>query len=184
MPPFSNPIDEENMSAHTMRGLRAACTLGLIALSCAATAQDTGAGVRYGAAPALDCKAISKTAAPGNWVETSSVATAFSSTQSGSAPSSATAQVRLSFSNPVTTDMVHASMNAAGARGLALVEVQDTKGDWHKAWEGKMAPPAPGFEQTCFEQKLAQKQAVQALRFSFNPGPGQVEVNHAALLRR
>lgn len=117
------------MSAHTMRALRAACTLGLIA---------------------LDCKAISKTAAPGNWVEANGVATAFSSTQSGSAPSGATAQVRLSFSHPVTADMVHASMNGAGALGL----------------------------------KLAQKQAVQALRFSFNPGPGQVELNHAALLRR
>jgi len=162
------------MTAHAMRCLRAACTLWLITLSCAATAQESTGGVRYGAAPALDCKAISKTAAPGKWIEANGVATAFSSTL----------QVRLSFNQTVSTDMVHASMNGAGARGLALVEVQDTNGGWHKAWEGKMLPPAPGFEQTCFEQKLAQKQAVQALRLSFRPAQEQIEVNHAALLRR
>jgi len=165
------------MTAHAMHRLGAVCTLALIALSGAATAQ--GAGVRYGSAPALDCKAISKTAVTGNWVEANGTATAFSST-----PSGATAQVSLSFSQPATTDMLHATMNGAGARGLALVEVQDTKGEWHKVWEGKMQPPAPGFEQTCFEQRLAQKQAVQGLRFGFRPGPEQIEVNHAALLRR
>ena len=167
------------MTVYAMHRLRAACTLALITLSCAAAAQDTNAGVRYGSAPALDCKAISKTAAPGNWVEPNGVATAFSST-----PSGATAQVSLSFNQPVATDVVHAAMNGAGARGLALVEVQDTKGEWHKAWEGRMTPPARGFEQTCFEQKLAQKQTIQALRFGFSPGPEQIEVNHAALLRR
>lgn len=165
------------MTAHAMHRLGAVCTLALIALSSAATAQ--GAGVRYGSAPALDCKAISKTAVTGNWAEANGTATAFSST-----PSGATAQVSLSFSQPVTTDMLHATMNGAGARGLALVEVQDTKGEWHKAWEGNMQPPAPGFEETCFEQKLAQKQTVQGLRFGFRPGPEQIEVNHAALLRR
>jgi hypothetical protein len=47
-----------------------------------------------------------------------------------------------------------------------------------------MQPPAPGFEQTCFEQRLPQKQVVQALRFTFRAAPGQVDINHAALLRR
>jgi len=165
------------MNYFSRHALLLACLTLTSTLPCPATAQ--GAGVRYGAAPALDCKALSKTAVTGNWVEANGTATAFSST-----PSGATAQVSLSFSRPVTTDMLHATMNGAGARGLALVEVQDTKGEWHKAWEGKMQPPAPGFEQTCFEQKLAQEQAVQALRFSFHPGPEQIDVNHAALLRR
>jgi len=160
------------------------CLTLTLSLSSTATAQDTSAGVRYGAAPALDCKQISKTAAPGKWVEPNGVATSFSSAQSGSAPARSTLQVSLSFSQPVATDLLHAAMNGAGARGLALVEVQDTKGDWHKAWEGKMTPPAPGFEQTCFETPLAQKQVVQAMRFGFRPGPEQIELNHAALLRR
>jgi hypothetical protein len=158
------------MNRFSRPALLLACLTLTSALPCAAIAQDN--------------KAISKTAAAGNWVEANGVATAFSSTQSGSAPPSATAQVSLSFNQPVATDMLHATMNGAGARGLALVEVQDTKGDWHKAWEGKMTPPARGFEQTCFEQKLPQKQTVQALRFGFRPGPEQIDLNHAALLRR
>jgi len=165
------------MTNDAMKRLRAAATMGLITLCCSTTAQ--GAGVHYGSAPALDCKAIGKTGAAGNWVEANGAATAFSAT-----PSGATAQVSLSFSQPVATDMLHATMNGAGARGLALVEVQDTKGEWHKAWEGKMTPPAPGFEQTCFETPLSKKQVVQGLRFGFRPGPDQIEVNHAALLRR
>jgi hypothetical protein len=37
---------------------------------------------------------------------------------------------------------------------------------------------------TCYEQKLPQKRVVQALRFTFRSAPGQIDVNHAALLRR
>ena len=162
------------MPAPSMNRLRAALALAVVTLSCTAAAQDTTGGIRYGAAPALDCKQISKVASKGSWVEANGVATGFGATRTA----------RLSFSDPVATDKFHATMNGAGARELALVEVQDTKGDWHKAWEGKLSPPAPGFEQTCFESPLPRKQVVQGLRFSFRMAPGQVELNHAALLRR
>jgi hypothetical protein len=162
------------MTTYPLNRLRAAFTLALITLSSAAAAQDTSGGIRYGVAPALDCKDVSKTAAPGSWVEANGIATEFGPT----------IRARVDFSNPVATDTFHAMMNGAGARALALVEIQDTKGSWQKAWEGTMQPPAPGFEQTCFEQKLPQKQVVQALRFTFRPAQDEVEVNHAALLRR
>ena len=157
----------------------AAAVLLLMALPCIADAGANARGVSYGAAPALDCRDISNTATPGNWQEGNGVTTAFTSTPSGTM-----LQIRLGFEEPVATDMLHAAMNGTGARELALVEVEDTKGVWHKAWEGKLPPPAPGFEQTCFEQKLAQKQTVWGLRFTFRDAPGQIEINHAALLRR
>lgn len=166
------------MTAHAMRRLRAALPLVLIALSCAATAQDTG-GISYGSAPALDCRQLSKNAATGNWVEANGVGTEYSATEAGAILVSS-----LSFSDPVATDMLLAALNGTGARNLLRVELQDTKGNWHKAWEGKMQPPAPGFEQTCFEQQLPQKQLVQGLRFTFRNAPGRIEINHAALLRR
>jgi hypothetical protein len=162
------------MHAPAMNRWRAALTLALIALSCTAAAQDTAGGIRYGVAPAMDCKDISKTAAKGSWVEANGSGVEFG----------ATASARAIFSDPVATDTLHASMNGVGARALALVETQDAQGGWHKVWEGTMQPPAPGFEQTCFEQRLPQKQVVQALRFTFRAAPDQVELNHAALLRR
>jgi hypothetical protein len=162
------------MPVLTTLRLRAALTLALITLSCVASAQDAGGGIRYGVAPALDCKQVNKAAARGSWVEANGVATEFGAARTA----------RLSFNDPVATDALHAMMNGVGARELALVETQDTKGGWHKAWEGHLPPPAPGFEQTCFETRLPQKQVVQALRFTFRMGPGQVDVNHAALLRR
>jgi hypothetical protein len=152
---------------------RPALLLACLTLSCAATAQETSSGISYGIAPALDCKDVSKTAPQGNWVEANGVGTEFGAVR----------RANLSFSDPVATDTFHAMMNGAGARALALVEIQDAQGGWHKAWEGKMQPPAPGFEQTCFEQKLPQKQVVQGLRFTFRSAPGQIELNHAALLR-
>lgn len=167
------------MPAPTTTRSRAGLTLALLTLSCAAPAQDTGAGIRYGAAPALDCNQLSKTAPQGSWVEANGVATEFSATESG-----AVSTARLSFSDPVATDTIHAAMNGEGARGLALVEILDVQGGWHKAWEGHLQAPAPGFEQTCFETRLPQQQVVQALRFTFRAAPGRVEVNHAALLRR
>jgi hypothetical protein len=157
-----------------MNELRAALTLALVTLSCTAVAQDTAGGIRYGVAPAMDCKDISKTAAKGSWVEANGSGVEFG----------ATSTARAIFGDPVATDMLHASMNGVGARALALVETQDAQGGWHKVWEGKLQPPAPGFEQTCFEQQLPQKQVVQALRFTFRATPGQVDINHAALLRR
>jgi hypothetical protein len=157
-----------------MKRLHAAFALALLTLSGAAAAQQASGGISYGISPAPDCKDVSRVAARGNWVEANGVGTEFGAVR----------RANLSFSNPVATDTFHAMMNGAGARALALVEIQDAQGSWHKAWEGKMQPPAPGFEQTCFEQKLPQKQVVQGLRFTFGPAPGQIELNHAALLRR
>lgn len=167
------------MPAPTTTRLRTVLTLALLTLSCAAQAQDAGGGIRYGVAPALDCNQLSKTAAQGSWVEANGVATEFSATESG-----AVSTARLSFNDPVATDTLHAAMNGAGARGLSLVEFMDADGGWHKAWEGHLQAPAPGFEPTCFETRLPQQQVVQALRFTFRATAGQVEVNHAALLRR
>jgi hypothetical protein len=163
------------MPAHAMNRLRAALTLALISLSCAANAQVVTTGVRYGVAPALDCKQTGKAAAQGSWIDANGVAVEGSPTR----------RMRLSFNDPVATDTIHVAMNKVGSRDLALVEIQDAKGGWHKAWEGQLLQAAPGFDEVyCFEQQLPQKQAVQALRLSFRAAPGQIEVNHAALLRR
>jgi hypothetical protein len=168
-PHYSNPTDKDTDACNNHESLARRLDAGA----------DHPVLRRHGAAPALDCKQLSKTAAKGSWVEANGIATEFSATGS-----SAIRIARLSFSNPVATDMVHATMNGVGARELALVEFQDAQGGWHKAWEGHLQPSAPGFEQTCFETPLPQKQVVQALRYTFRAGPGQVELNHAALLRR
>jgi hypothetical protein len=154
--------------------IRPALLLASLALSCAAAAEVVTTGVRYGVAPALDCKQISKAAAQGSWMEANGV----------SVEGSPGRRMSLSFKDPVATDMIHATMNEAGSRDLALVEIQDANGAWQTAWEGQLPPPAPGFGQVCFERRLAQKQVVQALRFTFRSTPGQIEVNHAAVLRR
>lgn len=156
--------------------LHAAFTLALISLSCAATAQTSTftTAIRYGVMPALDCKQVSNSGAPGRWMEANGAAVEGVPTR----------RMRLSFNDPIATDTIHATMNGAGARELALVEVQDEKGDWRKIWEGRMAPPVPGFQQTCFEQPLPKKQVVQAMRFTFRSAQNEIEVNHAALLRR
>jgi len=158
------------MPGHFMTRARTRLALVLMTLSCAAAQAATG--VRYGVAPALDCGQADKTAAQGRWVEANGVAVEGSPAR----------RMSLNFDEPVATDTIHAAMNGVGARDLALVEVQDGNGGWHKAWEGRM--PAPGVEQTCFEQQLPTKQVVQALRFTFRAAEDQVEVNHAALLRR
>ena len=158
------------MPGHFMTRARTRLALVLMTLSCAAAQAATG--VRYGVAPALDCGQADKMAAQGRWVEANGVAVEGSPAR----------RMSLNFDEPVATDTIHAAMNGVGARDLALVEVQDGNGGWHKAWEGRM--PAPGVEQTCFEQQLPTKQVVQALRFTFRAAEDQVEVNHAALLRR
>ena len=162
------------MPEHFMTRARTRLLLVLMTLSCAAAAAQAATGVRYGVAPELDCKQAGKAAAQGRWVEANGVAVEGSPAR----------RMSLNFDEPVATDTIHAAMNGVGARDLALVEVQDGNGGWHKAWEGSMPAPAPGVEQTCFEQQLSQKQVVQALRFTFRAAEDQVEVNHAALLRR
>jgi hypothetical protein len=167
------------MPDHAMTRLRAALTLAPIALSFAAAGPasadvqiQTGvSGMNYGTATAsaLACRA----GTAGSWLEANGV------TVEGAAR-----RMSLTFSAPLATDTLRAAMNGAGARNLALVEIQGTDGVWHKAWEGQLAAPAPGFEPTCFEQRLPQKQMVQALRYTFRSAQDQVEVNHAALLRR
>lgn len=161
------------MAGHFMTRARSRWLLVLMTLSCAAAAQ-AATGVRYGVAPELDCKQAGKAAAQGRWVEANGVAVEGSPGR----------RMSLSFDEAIATDMIHAAMNDMAARDLALVEVQDGNGGWHKAWEGRMAAPAPGVEQTCFEQQLPQTQVVQALRFTFRAAEDQVELNHAALLRR
>jgi hypothetical protein len=148
--------------------------LALMTLSCTAMAQGSSGGVRYGVAPALDCATISKTAARGSWVEPNGVGTEFGMMR----------LVRLSFSDPVATDTIRVAMNEVGFRDLALIDIEDTKGGWHTIWEGHMAATAPGFPRSCFESQFANKQIVQALRFTFRNAPGEIDVNHAALLRR
>lgn len=161
------------MPEHFMTRARARLMLVLMTLSCMAATQ-AATGVRYGVAPALDCQQWGKTAAQGRWVEANGVAVEGSPAR----------RMSVSFDQPVATDTIHAAMNGMGARDLALVEVQDGNGGWHKAWEGRMPAPAPGVEQTCFEQQLPQKQVVEGLRFTFRAAEDQVELNHAALLRR
>jgi hypothetical protein len=168
------------MTVYSMHRSRAARVLAPLALllalgtsSAASTVriQSGVSGIHYGIAPvsAQACKAGST----GNWIEADGVAI-----ESGEQR-----KMSLSFSTPLVTDTFHAAMNLAGWRDLALIEFQDRDGAWHKVWEGRMDAPAPGFSQElCVEHRLPQKQAMQALRFSFRKGPGEIDVNHAALL--
>jgi hypothetical protein len=166
-----------------MNQIRIALALAPIALSFAAAAPacaqvqlqiQTGAdGLYYGVSTvqAQACQAGSA----GSWLEANGAAV-----ESGDAR-----RMTLTFGTPVATDTLHAAMNKVAQQALALIEVADADGNWHKAWEGQLAPPAPAFaQQTCYEHQLPQKQLVQALRFTFRAAPGPIEVNHAALLRR
>lgn len=153
--------------------------LALLALSFAAAAPasaqmqiKTGVGgISYGTngASAQACAV----GAAGNWIEAN-----------GSGVEGQIRRMTLIFSSAPTTDTFRAAMDGAGARDLALVEIQGTDGVWRKVWEGRLPPPAPGFEQTCQEHKLPQKQVVQGVRYTFRQAQDEVHVNHAALLRR
>lgn len=156
--------------------------LALFALSFTATAPASAAdqmqirtgttSISYGTgtASAQACRA----GTAGDWLEANG-----SGVEGGEAR-----RMSLIFSTSPATDTFRAAMNGAGARDLALVEIQGADGVWRKAWEGRLAAPAPGFEQTCFEQRLPQKQVVQALRFTFRRAQDEIQVDHAALLRR
>jgi len=162
----------------------AALSLALIAASLGAAApgsavgqiQSSVSGLHYGtsAAAELACNAGKPAGTKDSWVEANGAAV-----ESGELR-----RMSLSFGDPIATDTFRAAMNDVGARDLALVEVQDADGGWRKVWEGRLSAPAPGFSQSCFEQKLAQKQVVRALRFTFRAAPGDIKVDHAALLRR
>lgn len=166
------------MTAYPQNRLRAAFTLALITLSCAATApasadqtQTSITGINYGTngASAQACRA----GTPGKWLEAN-----------GSGIEGPGRRMTLSFSTAPTTDTFRAAMDGAGARNLALVEIQGADGGWRKVWEGRLPPPAPGFEQTCQEHKLPQKQVVQGVRYTFRQAQDEVHVDHAALLQR
>jgi hypothetical protein len=167
------------MLPHALNRSRAALTLALITLSCTATAPagaDTPiktsiTGMNYGTAGKSAQACTAGTA--GDWLEAN-----------GAGVEGPIRRMSLIFSTAPTTDTFRAALNGAGARDLALVEMQGADGVWRKAWEGRMAPPAPGFEQSCFEQRLPQKQVVQALRFTFRQAQDVIQVDHAALLRR
>jgi predicted outer membrane protein len=148
----------------------------IFALAAPATAADqiqvTGTGISYGASD-VQMQACPKVSAM-SWVEAN-----------GAAIENASRRMSLTFSEPLATDTYQASMNLAASRDLALVEIAGVDGVWHKTWEGQLQPAAPGFDkQTCFEQRLQQKQVVAALRFTFRSAQDHVGVNHAALLRR
>jgi hypothetical protein len=165
-----------------MNQIRIARALAPIALSFAAAAPacaqvqlqiNTGPDGLYYGVSTVQAQACQGGSA-GSWLEANGVAV------EGGAR-----RMSLTFSTPVATDTLHAAMNKVAQQALALIEVADADGNWHKAWEGQLAPPAPAFaQQTCYEHQLPQKQLVQALRFTFRAAPGPIEVNHAALLRR
>jgi hypothetical protein len=167
------------MNAHIFRRNAALpLSFAFLALSFAAAApaaadqtQTSITGINYGTngASAQACRA----GTAGNWIEAN-----------GAGVEGSSRQMTLIFSTAPTTDTFRAAMNGAGARNLALIEVQGTDGVWHKAWEGRMAPPAPGFEPTCYEQKLPQQLVLQGLRFTFRQAQDEIHVDHAALLRR
>ena len=170
------------MNAHLFRrGPALPLSFALLAFSFAAAAPASAGdqimirtgvpGMSYGTATA-SAQACSGGAA-GNWVEANGVAV-----------EGAARRMSLTFSEPLATDTFRAAINAAGSHDLALVEIQGTDGIWHKAWEGQLAAGAPGFENMCFENRLPQKQMVQALRFSFRQAQDVIHVDHAALLRR
>jgi hypothetical protein len=153
--------------------------LALLALSFAAAAPAFAAGqtqtcitgINYGTngASAQACRP----GTAGNWVEAN-----------GAGVEGPGRRMTLVFSTAPATDTIRSAMNGAGARDLALVEIQGSDGVWRKAWEGRVPPPAPGFEQTCQEHKLPQKQVVQGVRYTFRQAQDEVHVDHAALLRR
>lgn len=152
--------------------------LALLALSFAAAApacadqtQTSISGINYGTngASAQACRA----GTAGNWLEAN-----------GSGVEGPMRRMTLTFSTAPATDTFRAAMDGAGARDLALVEIQGADGVWRKIWEGRLAAPAPGFEQTCQEHKLPQKQVVQRVRYTFRQAQDEIHVDHAALLRR
>jgi len=161
------------MPEHFMTRSRARLALVSMTLFCAATAQGA-TGVRYGVASALDCKQPGRIAPQGEWIEASGVAVEGSPGR----------RMSLGIDEPVATDAFRVALNGAGASDLSLVEIQGTDGVWHKAWEGQLGASGTRFAQTCFEQRLPTKQVVQALRLTFRAAEDEVEVNHAALLRR
>jgi hypothetical protein len=168
----------------TMIGFsRSALLLVSLALAFAAAAPATAAGeiqsgasgIHYGVSttPTPGCT-LGKAAITRNWLEANGVAV------EGGPPR----RMRLDFGTPTVTDTVRVAMNEVGFRDLALIEIEDTKGGWHTIWEGHMGATTPGFPQSCYENQFGDKQVVQALRFTFRDAPGEIEVNHAALLRR
>jgi hypothetical protein len=168
------------MSEHAKHPLCAA--LALLSMMLAAVParaggefQSSAGGLHYGiGGPSSTACQAGKPPAPGDWIEANGIAV-----ESGD-----TRRMSLSFGEGLATSAYRVAMNDAAARHLALVEVQDGGGAWHKAWEGKLAALSPNFASTCFEQPLQGKQVVQALRFTFRQGGGDVQVDHAALLRR
>jgi hypothetical protein len=153
--------------------------LALLALAFAAAAPasaemqiKTGVtGINYGTNGASAQACMAGTA--GNWLEAN-----------GAGVEGPMRRMTLSFSTALATDTFRAAMDGAGARDLALVEIQGADGVWRKVWEGRLPPPAPGFEPTCQEHKLPKKQVVQGVRYTFREAQDEVHVDHAALLRR
>jgi hypothetical protein len=137
---------------------------------------QVSSGIHYGTmeAPAPACRSGDAVAAAGEWIEASGSSVAFDRWR----------RISLSFGGPLAADSLRASLNRAGVNALDTVEFQDGKGAWHKIGEGPLRIPAEGrCDQVWFEQQLGRQQVVQALRFTFRAGPGEVGVGNAALLR-
>jgi hypothetical protein len=161
--------------------------LACLTLLCACSRLDAGqelasgavrvsSGIHYGAAdaPASECRVGEPAVAAGLWIDASGSSVEFYGGR----------RLSLSFGGPLAADSLRASLNRAGVNALDTVEFQDGKGAWHKVGEGPLRVPADGkCELVAFEQQLGRREIVQAVRFTFRAGPGEVGVGNAALLR-
>jgi hypothetical protein len=137
---------------------------------------QVSSGIHYGTAeaPAPECRVGDADAAAGQWIDASGSSVAFDRWR----------RITLSFGGPLAADSLRASLNRAAVNALDTVEFEDGKGAWHKVREGPLRIPAEGkCDQVWLEQPLGRQQIVQALRFTFRAGPGEVGVGNAALLR-
>jgi hypothetical protein len=137
---------------------------------------QVSSGIHYGAmdAPAPECQAGETAAAAGEWIEASGSSVEFHGGR----------RLTLSFGGPLAADTLRASLNRAGVNALDTVEFSDGRGAWHKIGEGPLRIPAEGrCGQVWLTQQLGHRQIVQAVRFTFRAGPGEVGVGNAALLR-
>lgn len=167
--------------------LRSAPLLACLTMLCACSRLDMGhnlaagevqvsSGIHYGTMeePALECRVGEAGTADGQWIDASGSSVEFYGGR----------RLTLSFGGQLAADTLRASLNRAGVNALDTVEFQDGRDTWHKVGEGPLRVPAEGrCDQVWFAQPLGRKQVVQAVRFTFRAGPGEVGVGNAALLR-
>jgi hypothetical protein len=166
---------------------RPALLLASLAMLCACSRLDMGhnpaagevqvsSGIHYGAMeePAPECRVGENGTADGQWIDASGSSVEFYGGR----------RLTLSFGGQLAADTLRASLNRAGVNALDTVEFADGKGTWHRVGEGPLRVPAEGrCDQVWFAQQLGRQQIVQAVRFTFRAGPGEVGVGNASLLR-